>query len=102
VRVVISDTAQAELQAIGDWIAIDNPARAVSFMKELRDAARGLADMPLRFPMIDVNFPQPIRRRVLGRYVILYTVGDARVDVLHILHGARDYHSLLDIAPDAD
>jgi toxin ParE1/3/4 len=34
--VVISDAAEAELEAIGDWIAEANPTRALSFVMELR------------------------------------------------------------------
>jgi len=33
--VVISDTAEAELEAIGDWIAEANPTRALSFVMEM-------------------------------------------------------------------
>ncbi len=36
-RVSISPLAERDLEAIGDYIADDNPARAVSFVAELRD-----------------------------------------------------------------
>jgi toxin ParE1/3/4 len=35
-RVVISPLAERDLEAIGDYIAEDNPARALSFVAELR------------------------------------------------------------------
>jgi toxin ParE1/3/4 len=34
--VVIGDAAEAELEAIGDWVAETNPTRALSFVMELR------------------------------------------------------------------
>ena len=34
--VVISDTVEVELEAIGHWIAEANPTRALSFVLELR------------------------------------------------------------------
>lgn len=43
-----------------------------------------------------------MRHRTVGKYLIFYRVDAASVDVARILHGARDYHSLLDIGPGAD
>jgi len=36
-----------------------------------------------------------IRRSLFGNYLIFYRVGDDRIEVIHILHGARDYEPLL-------
>ena len=36
-----------------------------------------------------------IRRRPFGRFLIFYRVGQDAIEVIHILHGARDYESLL-------
>ncbi len=38
--------AEADLEAIGDYIAGDNPTRAISFTAELREKCAALADMP--------------------------------------------------------
>jgi toxin ParE1/3/4 len=35
-RLVFSPRAEADLEEIGDYIARDNPARAISFLDELR------------------------------------------------------------------
>ncbi|WP_350029940.1 MULTISPECIES: type II toxin-antitoxin system RelE/ParE family toxin [unclassified Caballeronia] len=40
----ILPAAEAELEAIGDFI--DNPRRALSFVLEMRDKCMSLADMP--------------------------------------------------------
>jgi len=37
-----------------------------------------------------------IRKRVYERYVILYRVLEKEVEVLRIVHGARDWVSILD------
>ncbi len=37
-----------------------------------------------------------MRRRVHGAYLILYRIGGERLDILRIIHGARDYPALLD------
>jgi toxin ParE1/3/4 len=36
-----------------------------------------------------------IRRRPFGNYLIFYRVGADAIEVVHILHGARDYEPLL-------
>jgi toxin ParE1/3/4 len=50
--VVISDAAEAELEAIGDWIAEANPTRALSFVMELRRRCEALSDVPKGFPLV--------------------------------------------------
>jgi plasmid stabilization system protein ParE len=96
VKVVLSTNAAIDLQAIGDWIAAENPARAISFVNELIGAIAALSDMPSRFPVLEGHRELGIRRRVVGNYLILYHVGETEVEVLHVVHGARDYESLLE------
>ncbi|SAL07921.1 plasmid stabilization system protein [Caballeronia arationis] len=48
----ILPAAEAELEAIGDYIARDNPRRALSFVRELHDKCMSLADMPLAYPLV--------------------------------------------------
>jgi len=93
--VVISDEAESDLEHIADRIAEDNPFRAVSFVKELRDRCEKLADMPKGFPLVPRYEQMDIRRRVHGAYLIFYRVETSKIEVLHILHGAMNYESLL-------
>ena len=48
-RVIVSDRAEADIEAIIDFIAEDNPARAASFARELLSACRDLTERPFRF-----------------------------------------------------
>lgn len=90
-----TDEAERDLEAIGDHIALDNPERAGSFIRELRERCRSLADMPARFPLVDRYAASGIRRCLHGGYLIFYRIEPERVVVLHILHGARDYGAML-------
>ena len=38
--------AEEDLESIADYIAEDNPSRAVTFVQELREKCRVLAEMP--------------------------------------------------------
>jgi len=95
VIVVITDQARADLIAIGDYIARDNPRRAASFVAELLDRCRRLAEMPRAFPVVPRFEHTEIRRRTHGAYLIFYRVGANTIDVLHILNGAQDYEAIL-------
>lgn len=94
---IVHLTAEAEydLETIGDYIARDNPARALSFLHELRLKCLGLADMPERFPLVPRYEAAGLRRRVHGDYLIFYKVEREKVVIIHVLHGAQDYNATL-------
>jgi toxin ParE1/3/4 len=93
-KVVFAEPAETDLEQIGDFIAKDNPPRSLSFVKELRTAAKGLARFPRRFPRALGVWPGEVRRRVHGNYLLIYRVETGQVTILRILHGARDYEAL--------
>jgi plasmid stabilization system protein ParE len=96
--VQILPDAESDLEEIGDYIARDNPRRALSFVRELRNKCFGLADMPLVFPLVPRYQAHDVRHRVHGNYQIFYRVigqPAIRIDVLHILHSARNYAAIL-------
>ncbi len=94
-RVVLAGTAEAELEAIGDRIAQDSPARALAFVAELRAACDGLAEHPERFLLAPRYAEIGLRRRAYRDYLIFYRVGAETVEVIHVLHGARDVEGIL-------
>jgi plasmid stabilization system protein ParE len=71
VKVVLSSRAVADLGRIRDFIAPDNPIRAASFVEELRETARRLADLPHGFPLVPRYERHGIRRRSYRGYGIL-------------------------------
>lgn len=94
---IVQLTAEAErdLEQIGDYIAQDNPERAISFLRELRAKCLDLANTPRGFPLVPRYETQGVRRRVHGNYLIFYRVEPETVVVVHILHGATDYGAIL-------
>jgi toxin ParE1/3/4 len=93
-RVVFSPAAAADLEGIADYIAADNPTRALSFIKEIRRRCRLLGRFPLsarRIPELCANAHiLPYRS-----YVILYRNTRSVVSIERVLHGARDILSLM-------
>ena len=94
-RVVLSAAAKRDLIEIGDFIARDNPVRAGTFVDELLDRCHDLADQPRAYPLVPRYEHWDIRRRVYRNYLIFYRVTEEQVEVIHVLHGARDYEALL-------
>ncbi|MDR2880279.1 MAG: type II toxin-antitoxin system RelE/ParE family toxin [Azoarcus sp.] len=94
-RIRFSDEAKTDLQRIGDYIARDDPKRAVSFIDELQQKCLSLAASPRAFPLVPRYERHDVRRRLHGNYLIFYRVGAAEIVILHVLHGAQDYAAIL-------
>ncbi|MDF2619642.1 MAG: type toxin-antitoxin system RelE/ParE family toxin [Xanthobacteraceae bacterium] len=94
---IVVFTAQAEtaLERIGDHIAADNPRRALSFIRELREHAARIGAAPESYPLVPRFEAVGICRCVHGNYLIFFRVGRDVVEIIHVLHGAMDYESLL-------
>ena len=93
--VALSAEAERNLEEIGDYIAADDPARALRFIEQLRGKCLGLAEFPDRFPLVPRYEGLGIRHRVHGNCLIFYRVETERVVILHILSGAMDYAVIL-------
>ena len=94
-KVEFTAEAETDLEAIADYIARDNPVRALSFVREIVERCIGLAEMPEAFPLVPRYRHLGIRRRVHGRYLIFYRSLGNRITILHIVNGATDVEALL-------
>ncbi len=94
-KVDITSAAEADLEAIADYIARDNPVRAFSFVRELYERCLDTAEMPEAWPIVPRYEHHGFRRRVHGRYLIFYRISEDRITILHVLNGAMDVEALL-------
>lgn len=94
-RIRFSNAAKADLREIAYFIRKDNPPRAISFTRELRDRCLGLATVSLRYAVISGPDGHGVRRAVHGPYNIFYIAEPDVVHIVRILHSARDYERLL-------
>lgn len=93
--VVLTDEAESDLERIGDWIAADNPSRAITFVQLLREKCLTLADAPLGYTLVRRYEPSGVRRRPFRDYLIFYRINGNTIEVLHVLHAAQDYTKIL-------
>lgn len=94
-KVIITASAQTDPDEIVDYIAIDSSERALNFVDELMDRCHELGDFPKAYPLVPRYESQGVRRRVHGNFLIFYRVQPKQVEVLRIVHGARDYGRFL-------
>lgn len=90
----VSDEARRDLADIARHIAQDNPSRAVSFIEELTTKFRLVAERPLSFPAREEWHPD-LRSALHRPYVILFRVAGDHVEIVRVLHSARDIPNLL-------
>jgi len=94
-KVDFTESARADLLAIGDYIALDNPLRALSFMDELEERCMALESLPYAYPILARRPLSNIRRLVHGNYNIFYSVTSDVISILHILNSAMNYENIL-------
>lgn len=92
-RLFFSPLAEQDLEDIADYIAADNPARALSFVQELREQCRRISTNPRGYRERP-EFGEGIRTCAHGRYAIFFTLDADGVTVVRVLHGARDFPAI--------
>ncbi|MGE4409749.1 MAG: type II toxin-antitoxin system RelE/ParE family toxin [Sphingobium sp.] len=96
-KVTLSTRARRDLEGIRIYIEKDNPARAISFVGELRDTAKRIGDMPRAFPLVPRYEQHGIRRRSYKGYGILYSVEPDRIFVHRIIGPGQDHDTALQL-----
>ena len=92
-RLAILPAARAALIEIGDFIAQDNPERAISFLAEIKSRMVQVAQRPESFPIRD-DVADGLRSARHGRYLIFFVDAGEEVRIVRVLHSARDLPGL--------
>jgi toxin ParE1/3/4 len=95
VRVFWTSPALRDLEAIGDFIARDNPFAAAKIVTRIADTA----DLLAQYPEIGRRGRIKGTREFVVRdspFIVAYRVKDDRVEVLAVFHGARVWPDRLD------
>jgi plasmid stabilization system protein ParE len=96
-RYIISPAAQADLTEIRDYLRTQaSPKVAARVLRDLRDGMARVAAAPgighHRHDLAD----EPLRFYAVYRYLIIYRPDRKPLDVVRVLHGARDVRSILE------
>jgi plasmid stabilization system protein ParE len=81
--------ATADLESIVEYIFRDSEFYAKAVARELVTAARSLATLAERGRMVPEYEDPTVREIIVRRYRLIYRVKPERIEVLRIIHGAR-------------
>lgn len=82
--------AASDLEQIAEYIAKDSRYYAGAFAREVRDAARSLAQLAARGHIVPEFGDPNLREIFVKRYRLLYQVTDQTVFIIGLIHSARD------------
>jgi toxin ParE1/3/4 len=88
-RLTIKAEAQADLRQIWWHIERDSPARADAMLDRLFERMQRCAENP-GIGRIRDDLMQGLRCAVVRPYLIFYTITTDGIDVVRVMHGARD------------
>jgi toxin ParE1/3/4 len=93
-KVELSSIIEGDLDTIADYIAQDNPTRAVSFIREIRARFHVIGQDPLLY-QLRPEIGEEARMALVGRYVILFRIVGEIVRIERVMYGGRDLLALL-------
>lgn len=94
-ELIVKAQARLDLRSIAEFIARDNPARAVSFIDELLDRMTAAAEWPKGFRERG-EWGTEIRSVSHHRYHIVFREAEHAVIILRVLHGSQDIPTILE------
>ena len=99
-RLRILPMADADVDEVGLFIAGDNFDAALRFYDAVERTYRQIRDHPKRWPRYDLDhrrLPELRKLSVIGfrNFLVFYHIEDDVVEIIRVLHGARDIPSVL-------
>ncbi|MVZ97095.1 type II toxin-antitoxin system RelE/ParE family toxin [Sphingorhabdus sp. IMCC26285] len=94
IELVISNSAENDIDSIAAYIAQDNPTRAVTFIAEIRAKFLEIAERPNSFPE-KALWRKGKRSAITGKYHIIFEIKPTVIEIDRILHGARNIPEIL-------
>jgi toxin ParE1/3/4 len=92
-RVIRTASAQSDVDAIAEFIALDKPLAAMHWIDELDKTLALLANSPLIGENIE-RFGLGLRRHCFGNYLLFYVPIKGGIELRRVLHGARKIEDL--------
>lgn len=92
-KIRITRGAEADLAEIWTYVAEDSVENADGFVEKVEHTIKTLQRSPYAGRLRD-ELGSGVRSFSLGRYLVFYRVEKKSVDILRVLHGARDIGSI--------
>ena len=92
-RIVRSNQSELDVYRIARYIARDNPAAVLRLIDAIDEALMLLASSP-EIGKIREDLAPSVRMFPVGKYLIFYRPIPEGIEVVRVLHGARDLRRL--------
>lgn len=89
-RIVWTEPAVEDLRELHAYIARDSETYASGFVERIILAADRLADHPKVGRIVPETNDEHVRELLYQRYRIIYRIKEDRIEMLSVIHGARD------------
>lgn len=93
-RIVRTPAAESDLIDIWIYVASDSPAAADRLLDRIAERIALLGDFP-EAGTARPDIAEDLRMLTAGAYVVLYRIAEARVEIVRVVHGARDATALI-------
>lgn len=88
-EIIWSPQALEDIEGIGDFIALDNPSRAISFVNELLHSVERLLDFPESGQIVEEN---PVLRQVVHEgYRLIYQLRVKKILIITVLGPGKSF-----------
>ena len=95
-KLIWTDPAVDDLQAISDYISKDSEYYASIFIGELIQSVEKLTEFPEIGRMVPEYQRKDIRELAVQSYRIIYQIEDNRILILTVVHGRRELLKLME------
>jgi toxin ParE1/3/4 len=92
-QVITSPEARADLLEIWLYIATENPDAADRVLSTINDKAQALLANP-EMGRRREELAYSLRSTPSGSYLIFYRISDSNIEIVRVLHSARDIESI--------
>jgi toxin ParE1/3/4 len=93
-KIRIAETAGDDLEDVWEYVAQDNPGAARKVIKEITGKFKLLRDHP-QIGREENTLLDTLRSFPISSYIVLYKPFENGVEILRILHAARDIERIL-------
>jgi len=105
--VIFSKKAEEDIESIVTHIALDHPRASQEFRDALRHTCSLLAEMPGMGPLRNFGNSRLMDIRLwplkhFEKHLLIYRVTEEFLDIIRVVHGARDLPTLLEAENEPD
>ena len=94
-QIELSRYIEGDLDAIADFIAQDNPGRAVTFIQDIRGKFYNIQREPLIY-QLRPDIGEDARMATVGNYAILFRIMGNVVRIERVVYGGRNLPGVFD------